>query len=107
MSYLQSDAELAQLSQKDLLERDADWALVIGLGYDANQKKGLIYRHLNKLLESLWVITHGDASKAKSLSDMLFLRMHAGASFLMDLQNVDRVRISLCSNIHFWHHALR
>lgn len=79
MSYMQSDGVHSEASHAQLLELDPDWALVVGLGYDNVQKKGLIYKHLKKLRDSLWVITHGDPTKAKALSEMLYLRTHAGA----------------------------
>lgn len=78
ISFLESDSMLKQVSHADLLERDPDWGLVLGLGYDGVQRQGLIYRHLKKLVESLRMITHGDPMKAKQLSEMLYLRTHSG-----------------------------
>lgn len=45
---MQSDGVHSQASHAQLLELDPDWALVIGLGYDNVEKKGLIYKHLKK-----------------------------------------------------------
>lgn len=79
MTLLKTDP-LREVSHAQVLEDNPDWALVIGLGYDRVQKKGLVYKHIHKLLESLRSITHGDPMKAKALSEMLYLRTHAGVS---------------------------
>lgn len=79
VSHLQQDTLLKHVSHMEMLEKDPDWALVIGLGYNDAQKKTLIYKHLKKMRDSLHVITHGDPCKAKALSEMLYLRLHAGA----------------------------
>ncbi|KAL1507762.1 hypothetical protein AB1Y20_007372 [Prymnesium parvum] len=77
-SFIKLDPVLKQASHAQVLEEDPDFALVIGLGYVGAQKQSLIYKHLNKLKERLREITAGDAVKAKALSEMLYLRTHAG-----------------------------
>lgn len=54
------------------------WTLVSGLGYNDAQRRNLIYMHLQKLLQAMRTITGGHAMKAKQLSDLLHLRVHAG-----------------------------
>lgn len=61
------------------LQRDPNFALIIGLGYSNSQKRCQVYRHLQRLLEDLRSITQGDVRKAKYLSKMLFERTHAGS----------------------------
>lgn len=78
VSYIQSEPVLSQASHAQMLEHNADWGISLGLGYVGAQKKGLIYKHLSKLLEHVRAITSGDPMKAKGLSEMLYLRMHAG-----------------------------
>lgn len=78
-SYIQSDSVLTQAAHAQRLQDDPEWGLILGLGYQkGSQKQSLIYKHLTKLLDSLRSITGGDAMKAKELSEMLFLRTHAG-----------------------------
>lgn len=82
MSYIQSDPVLRQSSHAQILQDQPEWALILGLGYHTKaQKQSLIYKHLNKLVDTLHTITAGDPTKAKQLSEMLCLRTHAGMCF--------------------------
>ena len=78
VSYVQSNPILKEASHAARLEEDPEWALILGLGYTDAQKRDLIYRHLGKLKDELHRITGGDAMRAKQLSDLLYLRVHAG-----------------------------
>ena len=42
------------------------------------QKRNLVYVHLGKLLNEVRRITGGDATRAKQLTDLLYMRAHAG-----------------------------
>lgn len=91
-SFLQSDSVLTQVSHASRLQDDPDWALVVGLGYCGSQKQSLIYKHLAKLLTHLRAITGGDALKGKALSEMLFLRAHAGMHMCPPRASLARLR---------------
>ena len=73
-----SEPILAQAAHSNKLEENPEWALILGLGYNPSQRRTLIYKHLGKLLEQMRSITGGDAAKAKELSEMLYMRTHAG-----------------------------
>lgn len=89
MSYIESTPLLKEAAHAKKLEENPEWALILGLGYKDSQKRNLIYQHLKKLLYELRRITNGDAMKAKELSDLLYLRLHAGEKRRLD--NVQRV----------------
>jgi hypothetical protein len=78
MSYVESTPILKEAAHAKRLEENPEWALILGLGYNDTQRRNLIYIHLGKLLDRLRQITGGDATKAKQLSDLLYLRTHAG-----------------------------
>ena len=78
VSYIQSEPILKEASHAKRLEENPEWALILGLGYNDGQKRNLIYQHLGKMLTELRRVTGGDALKAKQLSDLLYLRAHAG-----------------------------
>lgn len=80
VSFIESEPMLKQTSHAQKLEDNPEWGLILGLGYNTSaQKQSLVYKHLRKLVDSLRVITAGDALKAKQLAEMLFMRMHSGA----------------------------
>lgn len=78
MTYIKTTPILKEAVHADRIENDPEWALIIGLGYNDKQRRNLVYVHLKKLRDELRRITGGDALKAKQLSDLLYLRMHAG-----------------------------
>ena len=89
ISHVESDSILTQASHAQRLEDDPDWVLIAGLGYSDSQSTRLIYDHLNKLLAKLKDITRGDVTKAKELSEMLYIRTHAGERRVQD--NVKKI----------------
>ena len=78
LAVINSDSMLRQETHFARIEEDPQLALIYGLGYSPMQRKSMLYRHIKKLLTSLHHITGGDATKSKELSEMLFLRTHAG-----------------------------
>lgn len=78
MSFMKTEPILSGPAHSSLFEGDPDAAFLIGVGYNSAQRQVMIYRHLKKLRDSLHGITGGDALKAKALSEMLYLRSHAG-----------------------------
>lgn len=69
---------LKQASHAAALEQHPEWKAVLGVGYSEPQRRDLIYKHLQKLLDATRTITHGDTMKAKQLIDLLHARAHAG-----------------------------
>lgn len=53
--------------------------------YTEMQRRNLIYKHKAKLQTELQHITAGDPAKAKLLSDLLYLRVHAGERHRADV----------------------
>lgn len=80
VAYINSTPILKQAAHAKKLEENPNWTLVLGLGYNDNQKKNTIYQHLHSMLDELRNVTGGDATKAKQLTDMLYTRVHAGES---------------------------
>ena len=78
MSDFQSGDILKQTAHAKALEQHPEWKDLIGMGYSEPQRRDLIYKHLQKLLDLTRTVTHGDASKAKQLVDLLHHRVHAG-----------------------------
>lgn len=78
LAYVESSPVLKEATHARQLEEHPEWALILGLGYNEQQRKNLVYKHLHKLLAELRRITGGDAMKAKQLADLLYLRVHAG-----------------------------
>ena len=89
LSYVESTPILKEAAHAKQLEDNPEWALVLGLGYNDTQRRNLIYQHLGKMLTELRRITGGDALKAKQLSDLLYLRAHAGEQRRQD--NITKV----------------
>ena len=71
MSYMGTAPILKESAHADALEEHAEWAEILGVGYDDTQRRSLIYRHLSKLLRELRNITGGDATKVCGFSSHL------------------------------------
>ena len=67
------------------LEDHPEWKDVIGVGHSEPQRRDLIYKHLQKLLDASRTVTNGDATKAKQLIDLLYARAHAGEHRQVDV----------------------
>lgn len=91
VSFLRTAPALKQAAHSDCFEHNPEWSIIIGLGYSDAQRRTLIYKHLRKLLEEMRRITNGDALKAKELSDLMYLRMHAGEAKTKGADNVTMI----------------
>ena len=78
MTYIESEPILKEAAHAKKLEENPEWALILGIGYDDSQKRSLIYKHLTKMTVELHRVTGGDAYKAKQLTDLMYMKVHAG-----------------------------
>jgi len=77
-NHLRTGDILKQTAHAKTLEQHPEWKDIVGVGYSEPQRRDLIYKHLQKLLDLTRTVTHGDACKAKQLIDLLHHRVHAG-----------------------------
>jgi hypothetical protein len=91
-SVVQSKPILKKEAHFRKLEDKPEWALILYLEFRDDQKRSLIYQHLHRLLDQLRGITGGDAMKAKQLSDLMYLCLHAGEERRQDTVQKWRVQ---------------
>ena len=111
MSYVESTPILKEAAHSKALEEHEEWAEILGVGYSDSQRRDLIYKHLTRLRDQLHSITGGDAKKAKQLSDLLYMRVHAGEQRCMDkvdkeVQHRRDVAEAITSSLRDFVHAL-
>jgi hypothetical protein len=114
MSHVDTGAVLKQAAHAAALEEHPEWEGIIGVGYSEPQRRDLIYRHLQKLLDLARKVTHGDATKAKQLIDLMHARVHAGEQRVQSGMDAAReknnrlnkgIMLSLSDFVHRLHDA--
>ena len=78
MSNVETGGILKQAAHAQRLEEYPEWKEILGIGYSEPQRRVLMYKHLQKLLDLTRTVTGGDATKAKQLVDLLHARARAG-----------------------------
>ena len=114
MGSIETGTVLKQAAHARALEEHPEWKGVIGVGYSEPQRRDLIYKHLQKLLDLTRSVTRGDATKAKQLIDLLHARVHAGEARKQDAMTKTReknarlnkgIMLSLSDFVHRLHDA--
>ena len=114
MSNVQTGEILKQAAHAKRLEEYPEWQEIFGAGYSDSQRRDLIYKHMQKLLDMTRQVTGGDATKAKQLIDLLHTRAHAGENRVQSGMEKAReknnrlnkgIMLSLSSFVHRLHDA--
>ena len=114
MSNVETGGILKQAAHAQRLEEYPEWKEILGIGYSEPQRRVLMYKHLQKLLDLTRTVTGGDATKAKQLVDLLHARARAGENRVQSGMEKAReknnrmnegIMLSLSSFVHRLHDA--